>query len=633
MFQKLMLRLLTSVCLATLLAPAIAMGAADGLLSAPPYSLVRISPDGKNVAAYFNGGKDNYRFLIIDTKTLKTSRNSVSDGKGGLGTISDLRWAGNEHLVILSDGGGNDKWLHTYELGAKSPERLGKEGKRSFVRAIAGTTRFLVAEQIEDKDSSTCRLLEYDVVSVEEPKEIYSCTSKTFECVADSKGNLKLVKRDNGNGSNTAWYFVKAGTGEQKKLTTLQQWNKVHGIVQSSTKAIVSGQINTALPSIYVFDLEKDEVVQTLADQPLYSIDTYGSTAFDPYSGSVVGLHLDAVERRSFWTDSDISKLQQQVDAELVGTTNRILSWSQDRQSLLLERFIPNYPTQYFHVDVASNKFSAVLLNGPPIKPTDVGATRLIEIPNRNGDKITAVLTLPPERNGEKLPLLIWLRNGLWSGLDRPEWHPEANYFAAEGFAVLRINYSGSQGLLGPLAADTKSNEGVSRTFADIEDASSALIQSGLVDPNKICIGGEGVGAWAAAYAPIATPNRYQVVLSLNGVYDLVEYREASKGNNEMNGGLNLDFANAGSSLSDADVLAFSVSQNLSNYPGEVYLTLGKWSPQPYKNHIQAFIKALKKARVTVKLQTDDWYGSQLSGTKRIEAFARAASLAKAAVK
>jgi acetyl esterase/lipase len=265
-----------------------------------------------------------------------------------------------------------------------------------------------------------------------------------------------------------------------------------------------------------------------------------------------------------------------------------------------------------------------MLVNGPSVKPQETGTTKFIKIPNRSDQAITAVITIPREKPSGKLPLLVWIRDGIWKDLDRPEWHPIANYFAAEGFVVARVNYTGSEGLLGGLRADKSQKEGVLAFYKDIEDTVKALADANLIDPKKVSIGGEGIAAWASAYAPIASPGTYKAVISMNGLYDLVEYREASEGENEMNAAMILSFANADSELSDAAVQALSVPQNLSNYADSAFVTTGKWSASEYKKHVAEYVKALKKEKVSVRTYSDDWWGKEMDSFQRVEALKRA---------
>lgn len=605
----------------------------ETMLIAPPFSLVSISPDGSKVATFHNGGKDKTRVWVINTKTNKVSKFSISDGKGGQATVTSLNWIGSDTLAA---GGKieDDTWLYTYKIGDKRPTRLTNEGTFEFLRTIDGTKHFLVTHIVKNKDETTsCRLLEYAAGSDAEPKELYQSSSDTFRCLVDAKGRLRMVLRKTDDGTKTAWFAVDADNGEEKQVHAVHEWSNLEGIVGNSNKAILKGQMSTVLPSVYIYDSKSDGIVQTLADHPDLSVDTYGTSAFDRASGEVLGLHLDFLERLTHWIDPEMAKLQQTIDEKLIGSSNRIASWSNDKQHLLIERFIPVLPNQFVYYNVKKGSVSPLLINGLSLKPQEAPKNQMIRIPNRDGQQLTAVMTIPKNRPQGKMPLLVWINSGIWNGLERAEWNPEAAFFAAEGFVVLRINYTGRDGVIGALSSKHDSKDGVLKTFWDIEDSVKTLVDAGLVDPQKICIGGERQGGWAAAYAPIASPGLYKSVLSINGLYNLSGYREASKGENKMNASMELEFAKHDSNLSDEDVLALSVSQNVKNYPKTVFVTSGKWSDQEYKDHQSSYTKALKKNKVSVKSFSDEWWGPDLRGGKRTQAFLRAAAVLKASVK
>lgn len=597
------------------------------MLTPAPFHYSQISPTGQYVAAYENGADNDPKVVVFDSKAKKADRFHVSDGKGGNATVSELKWVGPETLAITSDGEDGDKWLHLFKCGDRSPTRIVKEGSRSIAAAFPQRSEFFILERIELDGSTVSRLLKYDSSDAsKEPTEIFRKAATDLQCVLDAEGQLKLAKYT--MDGEASWYAVSPEMNETK-LTEIPQWSNVYGIDSTTGNALISVTLYNKLPALYEFDFANDKIVQTLADNELYSVEKYGQPVFDPESRKVVGLHLDIVERRSFWTDSAIGYIQNQLDEKLPGSINRILGWSQNRSKALVQRYIPNFPSPILHVDLSTDEIIPVFLNGPPIKPDEVGPTRLVDIPNRDGTVLKSVLTIPADKPDGKFPLVIWIRPGVWTGLERPEWHPEANFFAAEGYVVLRVNYSGTEGVLGPVEIDKQTIPGLMKTFEDIEDCARALIQAGLVDPEKICIAGENEGAWAAAYAPIATPDFYRAVVSINGVYDLVAYR----GDNEVGGGMHIPFASSGTKLSKAEIEKITVTQNVSDYAKYAFVTVGNWSPSAYKNQINDFVKALKKKKVTVKSFTDDWWGTQLNGPNRFDAFNNASKLLKSATK
>lgn len=621
------------VGLSLALASAIASQAAPSkFLVQNPFDFVSLSPGGVQVAMTARGADGKMVVNLVETSGFKVDPFVVSDGKGGNGDVTDLRWLDDKWLALISKGEKDANWLHVFAVGDKSPTRLAKEGRRAIVATIPGTTRFLVSTRPDGDVVGTCQLLEYDAAqAAAEPRVVYAAESKSLQCVVDRKGRLRLVKKTDASGGE-AWYRVDIEGGTEARLEGLKPWMQVSGIDGDGPNAIVLAHLSGSFPGLHTYDIVADKAAQMLADHDQYSVVNYGKPVFDNTSGRMVGLHLDTAVYASFWSDPSLQKIQDTIDAELGGSTNRVHDWSGDRNVLLVERIFSLLPRQYYLVDLKAKRYSAIAHCGGKVTPDEVGPTRLIEVPNRDGVPLPVILTLPAKRAGGKLPLVVWIRKGVWSGVDRVEWHPEANYFAADGYAVLRVNYRGGDGLLGPLAGDTSKKEGILNTFRDIDDAVKAFVDAGVVDPERIAIGGEAEGAWAAAYAATLRPEAYQAVLCFNGLYDLMALRDEKTGG-DASGGMSLNFARHYGSLGAAEVESLSVVHNLKAYPKHVFVTMGKWSPAEYKSQVTEFVKALKKVGVTAKQQQGDWWGGSLSGLAREEAFTKASAVLKAAFK
>jgi dipeptidyl aminopeptidase/acylaminoacyl peptidase len=61
----------------------------------------------------------------------------------------------------------------------------------------------------------------------------------------------------------------------------------------------------------------------------------------------------------------------------------------------------------------------------------------------------------------------------------------------------------------------------------DVIDGVRALIDQGIADPDRICIGGWSYGAYVALYAAVETPELFKCAFGVNGVYDLNAYSES----------------------------------------------------------------------------------------------------------
>lgn len=592
---------------------------------------VVLAPDGKNLVVVEHPNSGDVVLRFSDTDSFKVDLTHVSDGKGGNAPVREIFWISNEVVAITSQlDSGNG--LYTFKLGDKYPTRLAKEGARSLIAKIMGTNRFVVKETSGDDEPEYARLVEYDALLGEESaKVIYEVESKTLDAFFDSEGKLRLVKKPSADGSGDAWFRIEESGGESQ-LSGLSQWSTVFGVHGSSNQVLAAGNIDGDVSSIVAYNIEKDSVEQTLTDNDVYSLDQLGEIVFDDKSGRVAGLFIDGIEPRSFWLDSSYEAIQTEVDGILVGSANRIVGLSSDRETVLVERSFPMLPTQFCIVKPSTKKLNVVVHGGGQVLPEEVGATRLVQVPNRDGVNIPVILTLPAGFSGEKTPVIVWIRKEVWSGLDQLEWSPEANYFAASGYVVLRINYRGTEGLLGDLQADINTKEGVSKMFRDIEDVVDAFAAAGVADAEKIAIGGEGAGGWAASYAAKASPERYRAVICLNGVYDLEAALDEKTGYNATSG-VNLGFASSWSGMPREDVLSFQTVSGVESYPEFVFISYGKWSPGEYINQTNRFVKTLKKAGTTVKPYSEDWYGAGLSGKKRFGVFDRLPSFLKSAFK
>ncbi len=592
---------------------------------------VLISPDGAHVSMVENGFGGETLIKIVETDTFEVDRTHVSNGKGGKAQVAGLAWLGSDTLVITSNlDTGNG--LYVFRLGDRLPDRWAKEGTRSLEAVIPGTKRFIVKETSKDGEPELSRLIEYDADGgPESAKVVYEVASKSLQAFFDSSGALRLVKKSASDSSGEAWFRV-AADGEETKLSGLSPWTKVFGIHGTSDQAIAAGYFGGAESSLVAYNFVADRSEQTLTEHSLYSLDVFGDAEFDAETGKFVGFSLDGMEPTSFWLDPHYQELQKKIDGLLVGSKNRIVSLGAKGKNVLVERIFPMLPSLVCLVNPETESVRVMVQGGGKIGPEEVGSTKLVSVPNRDGVMVPIVLTTPVGYKGGSAPLLVWFRKEVWGGLDRLEWSPEANYFAALGYVVVRVNYRGSKGLLGDLKADLKSKEDISKAFLDVEDVVDALVKAGLADPQKVAVGGEGAGGWAASYAAKVSPERYRAVLCFNGLYDLEAVLDEKTGY-DASGGVSLEFASRWSGTPREDIVYFQTVEGIDAYPKYVFVCSGKWSPGEYKSQVSRFVKTIKKAGATVKLIDGDWYGTGLNEGKRIDAFEKASAVLKSAFK
>ena len=63
----------------------------------------------------------------------------------------------------------------------------------------------------------------------------------------------------------------------------------------------------------------------------------------------------------------------------------------------------------------------------------------------------------------------------------------------------------------------------------DLDDGVAHLVDSGLVDENRVCIVGASYGGYAAMAAAAFSEGIYKCAVAINGVFDLVEMMEGER--------------------------------------------------------------------------------------------------------
>ncbi|WP_187775787.1 S9 family peptidase [Luteimonas suaedae] len=143
---------------------------------------------------------------------------------------------------------------------------------------------------------------------------------------------------------------------------------------------------------------------------------------------------------------------------------------------------------------------------------------------SRDDREIDGVLMLPPDwRPGAgPLPTLVQIHGGpawaWWSGW-LGSWHEWAQLLAAHGYAVLMPNPRGSEGRGAAFAWLARGDWG-GADFQDVLDGLDHIAAEGIVDPQRVAIGGWSYGGYLSAWAA-AHSDRFRTAIVGAGVIDI----------------------------------------------------------------------------------------------------------------
>jgi dipeptidyl aminopeptidase/acylaminoacyl peptidase len=110
---------------------------------------------------------------------------------------------------------------------------------------------------------------------------------------------------------------------------------------------------------------------------------------------------------------------------------------------------------------------------------------------SKDGTRVYGLITLPVKAGATKpYPMLLWIHGGP-QGQSAHGFSAMRQLFAARGFAVLNVNYRGSDGRGIAYQKAIWANWGVDEV-QDVEACVNKVIQEGIVDPKRM-----GVGGWS----------------------------------------------------------------------------------------------------------------------------------------
>ncbi|KAK3864475.1 hypothetical protein Pcinc_029841 [Petrolisthes cinctipes] len=117
-----------------------------------------------------------------------------------------------------------------------------------------------------------------------------------------------------------------------------------------------------------------------------------------------------------------------------------------------------------------------------------------------------------------KPPLLVRVHGGP-TGAATPILNLEYQFFTSRGFAILDVNYRGSTGY-GTAYRDTLIEKWGILDLEDVEAGAQHLVRKGLVDPERLCIGGRSAGGYTTMAVLTSPGSCFKAGASYYGISD-----------------------------------------------------------------------------------------------------------------
>jgi dipeptidyl aminopeptidase/acylaminoacyl peptidase len=210
------------------------------------------------------------------------------------------------------------------------------------------------------------------------------------------------------------------------------------------------------------------------------------------------------------------------------GQNISIVSMSDDGSKAVVFAGSDVDPGTYYLLDLSGGKLMMKFPTRPWINAQDMSPMQPIELTARDGVRLHGYITRPKNLPADAKKKMVVLVHGGPHGI-RDSWgfRSQVQWLAANGYAVLQVNYRGSGGY-GPVFEGMGFREWGGKMQDDVTDATLWAIEQGYADKSHICIAGGSYGAYSAMMGLVREPSLYRCGIGYVGLYDLELWKRDS---------------------------------------------------------------------------------------------------------
>ncbi|MGW8394751.1 alpha/beta hydrolase family protein [Pseudoduganella sp. HUAS MS19] len=523
-------------------AAAVAPPSVEAFFENPAFSDAIISPSGKHVAAKVGAKGKRNMLAVVDLATQKVqivAHFSDTD-------IANVQWVSEQRLVFDTNDRQVAQGDAMYAPGLYAVDRDGARFKQLASRRSQGLkqssaqrdmlpwhtamhrqtglpdSEWTYAQDLQFSGKGTvndARLLRVNTVTgrsqlVERPGDVVAW-------LLDQEGRARLAYM-----LNKDVIEIKVRDDEKTPWRTLTSF-KAFAPDANAMDALAFGadnilyvRTNQGADKASIFRLNL--ATGKLDDKPLIALEGFD---FDGRlvirGGKLVGVHYLQDGEGTQWFDPALQALQADIDKLLPQTVNMLdLPTDLQARNVLVRAFSDTRPSGYYVFDRGTKKLNKVGDTHPGIAPDQMGQQEQVRIVARDGQEVPTMLTLPPQKEAKKLPMVVLVHGGPYTRGTSWGWKPEVQFLASRGYAVLEPEFRGSTGY-GQRHFFSGWKQWGLKMQDDIADATKWAIAKGYADPQRICIAGASYGGYATLMGLVNDPALYRCGIDWIGVTDI----------------------------------------------------------------------------------------------------------------
>ena len=490
----------------------------------PKYSDFTLSPDGKLLAAKVPvNDRQNVALIDLDKGTATALTSFANDD------VQSYRWVGDRMLEVktanLSDASGlqSIRQIVLIDTDGRRVRELTATGRRSPPTIIATLDRAGEDMIITSNDRSDLSLDAYRF----NPR-----TNQKTLLTLESPGDVTQYVADRAGQVRVAVSIVKGATRQivSTRRTNDDKWTTLRDepIDRVTLSPIDFGFDNRTLyvyapanddsgrRAVYAFDTETNQLGPRVYQNPTTDA---GALRFDWVKQVPSGI-VDDSDAGVTWIDPDWKRLQASIDAVLPGTHNRLSLARYEPSKVVVTTESETQPPVFYFLDRKTSKMEEIAVAYPSLKASDLSPRRFVRYDARDGLSIPGWLTMPTRPDGAKPPLIVDIHGGPFVKTAGFGYDREAQFFASRGYAVLQPDYRGTSGYGSRFERAGWRQYGLAMQD-DVTDGVKWLIETGKVDPDRVCLFGGSYGGYATLWGLAKEPKMFRCGVAFVALADL----------------------------------------------------------------------------------------------------------------
>jgi dipeptidyl aminopeptidase/acylaminoacyl peptidase len=482
----------------------------------PEKTSFKLSPSGDYIA-FMQPWQNRLNVFVQKTGTSMVTQLTNAAERD----ITGFGWASNNRLAYIQDKNGNEN----YHLFAVNIDGSNLKELTPFENVRVKIINYLEEndqEMIIQMNKRDPRYFDVYRINIETGglKLIAENPGNISHWITDAKGRLRLAETTDG-----IFNSIRYREQENQPFRTVftadfrQSLYPLFFSFDDSNVVYAASNINRDKASLVKYDLNQSRELDVIYQHP--DVDVY-ELLYSKKKQSISGVKFTTDKIHYHFFDEDRKELQKFLQQRLSGYEIVVESMNRAEDRVLVRTYSDKSLGSYYFYDTASKELIKLADISPWLDENKMADMQPIKYKARDGLTITGYLTLPKGVEAKNLPVVINPHGGPWKR-NVWEFNSEVQFLANRGYAVLQVNFRGSEGFgLEFLAKGFKQwGTGIQN---DITDGVKWLMDKGIADPRRISIYGLSFGGYSALAGVAFNPDIYACAIDYAGPSDLSSY-------------------------------------------------------------------------------------------------------------